>query len=233
MAMPELVCTGSESDGKILKVHKSLYGHILAAKMFWQHLSDNLTGTSNSKNPKKGKRIKGLGFKKSDNDHCLFTRSDAVFIFWIDDGLLIHKDSSVADQVTSGLKKAGMDLQKEAKEGGLENYLRVQLCKSPDPSSDELILKQTGLIDRIIEATGLQDANQKDTPSTKVLTRKPQPTSLRPPLQYEARDRNAWISGQCYKTRNSLSAGLVRSKPSGGTSQGNEKARILPEGDER
>ena len=40
--------------------------------------------------------------------------------------------------------------------------------KGPDGG---LILKQEGLIDRIIEATGMQDANPKDTPATEVLAK--------------------------------------------------------------
>ena len=116
-------------------MHKSLYGHTLAAKMFWQLLSDNLTGSGKPKYSKKSHRKKGPGFKKSDNDHCLFLRHDVIFIAWIDDGILIHRDSSVANQVMQGLQDAGMDLQKEAKDGGLENYLGVHICKNPDSSS--------------------------------------------------------------------------------------------------
>jgi hypothetical protein len=143
-----------EYSGKVLKIKRSLYGHRYAPKLFYELLRDNL--------------VQKLNFKKSENDHCLFLRHDCILITWVDDALLLHKDPKVADKVVNGLRDCGFSVDKEASDGGLENYLGVAIDKGPDGT---LILRQIGLIDRIIEATGMQDANPKSTPATEVLPR--------------------------------------------------------------
>ena len=158
-AMPAPLDSYPAYQNKILRIKRSLYGHRFAAKLFYELVRDNMT-----KPKKKG----GLGFKLSDNDHCLFLRDDAIFINWVDDGVIIHRDPKVADKIIDDLRKCGFDVDKEESDSGLASYLGVSIDKANDGT---LILRQQGLIDRIIEATGLQDANGKQTPATKTLPR--------------------------------------------------------------
>ena len=108
----------------------------------------------------------GLSFRLSENDHCLFLQHDAIMIHWVDDAIFVHKDPKVADKIIVDLECCGFSIDKEESDGGLANYLGVSIDKGPDGT---LILHQVGLIDRIIEATGMQDTNPKSTPATEVL----------------------------------------------------------------
>ena len=158
-SIPPYLDTFAEYENKYLRVKKSLYGHRFAAKLFYEHLRDNMV---------KPKKEGGLGFTLSQNDHCLFLRDDAILISWVDDAVIIHKDPKTADQVIKGLESCGFTIDKEEADGGLANYLGVAIDKGPN---ETLILRQVGLIDRIIEATGMKNANPKSTPATEVLPR--------------------------------------------------------------
>ena len=157
--MPPMIADFPEYQGKILRVKRSLYGSKWAAKLYYELLRDNLT---------KPKDQGGLGFKMSENDHCMFIRDDAIFIVWVDDGIALVRDSSVADKIIDDLNNTGMSVEKEGEDGALAAYLGVTIESQDDGS---LVLKQEGLIDRIIEATGMQGANPKKTPATEVLVR--------------------------------------------------------------
>jgi hypothetical protein len=156
MGLPDGLRDLPQYKDKIFQLDRSLYGHRFAAKLFYELLRKALTGKD------------GLGFECSVNDSCLFIRHDCIIITWVDDAIIISKDPKVADQVITDLLERGLDLEKEQEHGGLENYLGVRFKDLP---SGEKIMLQTGLIDRIIEATHMNNANPKDTPATDVLTK--------------------------------------------------------------
>jgi hypothetical protein len=136
-----------------MKLNHSLYGNKFTAKLFYKVVEEALT-TPKSKG--------GPGFTVSEYDHCLFIRDDCIAINWVDDAIFISKDPKVAEDMVQTLKKNGYDLDIESVEGGLKDYLGIDYQKMPDGKS--LMCTQTGLIDRIIEATNLQDANPANTP---------------------------------------------------------------------
>jgi hypothetical protein len=158
MEIPEGV-DKTQLEGKILRVKRSLYGHKFAAKLFYQLIRDALT---------KPVGEGGLGFTLSDSDHCLFLRHDCMLVTWVDDAIIVSKDPNVADQIVARLKKLDFNLEKEDHEGGLQDYLGIDFNRMADGS---LECTQKGLIDRIIEAAHLQDANPKDTPIAEPLGR--------------------------------------------------------------
>ena len=160
MEIPPFLENAPHLQGKVLLLKRSLYGHRFAAKLFYELLRDTLTKPKSQKN--------GMGFKLSPNDHCLFLRDDAIIISWVDDAVILHKDPAVADSIIKALEVNGFVLDKEEADGGLANYLGVSIEKGPKGS---LVLKQVGLIDRIIEATGMQEAVTKPTPAAEVLTK--------------------------------------------------------------
>ena len=157
--LPPVLCDFPQFQGKILRVHCSLYGHKFASRLYYELLRDNLT---------KSKSQGGLGFTLSPNDHCLYLREDAIFISWVDDGIFLTRDTAVADQAIKDLETCGFSVEKEGGDGALTSYLGVTVDQQADGT---MILKQQGLIDRIIQATGMQDANPKKTPAIEVLVR--------------------------------------------------------------
>ena len=75
----------------------------------------------------------------SENDHCMFIRDDAIFIVWVDDGITLVRDLSVADQIIEDLNQTGMSVEKEGKDGALAAYLGIMTESQEDGS---LVLKQ-------------------------------------------------------------------------------------------
>jgi hypothetical protein len=100
----------------------------------------------------------GPGFQVSKYDHCLFICNDCITINWVDDAIFLSKDPKVAESIVQVLKKNRYEhLDIKSAEGGLQDYLRINYQKMPDGKS--LMCTQTGLINRIIEATHLKDVN--------------------------------------------------------------------------
>jgi hypothetical protein len=144
---------GFDKDtGQCLKLTKSLYGHKHAAKLFYQLLRDTLT--------------KKLNFHLSESDHCLFIRHDCIIINWVDDQLILTKDPKVALEVVESMRSAGLILDIESQQGSIANYLGIQIQEQDDGT---LLLTQSGLVERVLEAMDLEDANPKDTPASEAL----------------------------------------------------------------
>jgi hypothetical protein len=80
----------------------------------------------------------------------------------------MFRDPKVPEAIIKELRRRGFTLDTVAEDGALENYLGIGIEKN---SKGELVLKQQGLIDRIIECTGLQEASIKHTPASDVLAR--------------------------------------------------------------
>jgi hypothetical protein len=136
--------------GKVLKVSKSLYGDRRAPRLWYLHLR---------------KAMESRGFTVSTLDPCLFLRSDCVFVAYVDDGIFISHNAHVAEDVITSLQQDNFDLTKE---GDLAAYLGVQIAQMPDGSFH---LSQPALINRIIEALALTDANGCKTPAEAALGR--------------------------------------------------------------
>ena len=91
---------------------------------------------------------------------CLFLCPDCAIILYVDDTILIAKDSQQINSVIKQLELDGFDLKDE---GSLASYLGVQIEETNDGS---LNLSQPGLTERIIEALGLSTSAAKDTPAS-------------------------------------------------------------------
>ena len=135
---------------KVLKVTKSLYGDVRAAKLWYKHLSRAL--------------IDDMGFKTSVIDSCLYYRDDLCFILYIDDGIILSNDMAKVDAFIQELEAAGFDLGIEEDYAG---YLRVDIKHQDDGT---IHLSQTGLIDRILADLSLTNSvSTKDTPAAEIL----------------------------------------------------------------
>ena len=128
----------------VLKLNKSLYGMSDAPLMFFELLKENLTK---------------VGFKQqTEVDPCLFIHKKAICVTYVDDCLWFGKDGTEVDRLIAKMRDK-MDLKVESDD--VSAFLGIQFTRE----GDTIELKQLGLIDKIIEATGMQDANPKDTPA--------------------------------------------------------------------
>jgi hypothetical protein len=140
--------------GKWLQLTKSLYGRKFAAKLFYEILCDTLTDK--------------LDFYVSPSDHCLFIQHDCIIINWVEDQILLMKDPSVTLKIVKAMHNAGLilDVLSFSLSGSIANYLGIQIQEEDDGT---LLLTQSGLIDRTLEAMDLKNANPKDTPATEAV----------------------------------------------------------------
>jgi hypothetical protein len=81
----------------------------------------------------------------------------------------------VALEIVEAMRNAGLILDIESDPGSIANYLGIQIQEEDDGT---LLLTQSGLIDRIIEAMDLKNANPKDTPATEAIGVNKQSPSL-------------------------------------------------------
>ena len=138
---------GFEHDNDVdcmFKLHKSLYGMSDAPLMFFELLKKNL---------------EKVGFKQFEHiDPCLFVHKEAICLTYVDDCLWFGKDGAALDALIEKMSDK-MDLTVESKD--VSNFLGIKFTRH----GDTIELKQIGLIDKVIEATGLGDCNGKSTPA--------------------------------------------------------------------
>ena len=146
--MPKLY----EKPGHVLKLKRSIYGLRQSPKNFFKRVSD-------------GMEIRG--FKQHlDLDPCLFISKSVVCLCYVDDLLYFGRSESAIDKAIEELGKdfpdsPGFDVRIEDDVAG---YLGIYMKKNADGTIE---LLQTGLIDRILMAMGLENAKAIGTPATK------------------------------------------------------------------
>jgi len=122
---------GFRKNGKVLKLKKTLYGLKQSPRMFWKYLTAAMVKS---------------GMQVSKLDPCLFVDDRVVCICYVDDILFWSKDVKYINDLAEKLRKQGLLLEQEDDAAG---FLGVKLAKTDE---GKLILAQTGLTDRVIEA---------------------------------------------------------------------------------
>ena len=137
---------GFRKNGKVLKLKKTLYGLKQSPRMFWKYLTAAMVKS---------------GMQVSKLDPCLFVDDRVVCICYVDDILFWSKDVKYINDLAEKLRKQGLLLEQEDDAAG---FLGVKLAKTDE---GKLILTQTGLTDRVIEALGLDSklSTSKWTPA--------------------------------------------------------------------
>jgi hypothetical protein len=134
-----------EGDQACLKLRKSLYGLTCAPRLWFKHLEKALTE---------------LGFQKSLNDKCLLFRPGMLLVRFVDDcGLAVDNPEKI-NWFVDELQKKGFELEIE---GDFTAFLGVALDRNDDGS---IHIHQSGLMDKIIVAAKMEDANPNWTPAT-------------------------------------------------------------------
>ena len=128
----------------VLQLKKSLCGMADAPLMFFELLKTNL---------------EDIGFKQHNHiDPCLFVHKKAICLTYVDDCLWFGKDSVALDNLIKEIRsRITMTIESE----DVNHFLGISF----ERKGKTIELKQTGLIDKLIEATGMKDANPKSTPA--------------------------------------------------------------------
>lgn len=133
-----------DGSGKICKLNKSLYG---------------LKQASRAWNNKFTTFIKQFNFKTSKADPCVFihTTGETYLTIYIDDGLIVSKDSKLIENVIEYLRK-----HFEVKAFEADSYLNMQIRRGTDGS---ISLHQENYTNRILDRFKMRDCNQLSIPA--------------------------------------------------------------------
>ena len=105
-------------------------------------------------------RLTDRGFVPSKVDPCLFIRSDALVLVYVDDTIIFTKEDSTINQIVKSLS-SDFDLTDE---GEVENFLGVNMKHHEDGSIE---YTQPALIQCIFSTLGLcEESKQHKTPMT-------------------------------------------------------------------
>jgi hypothetical protein len=138
VAMPLGFNTKSKNGKRqVLKLNKTLYGLRQSPRAFWKYIT---------------KKLESCGLKQSRFDPCLFIGPDVMCIVYVDKLIFWSCNVAKIDRVAMELCKLGVALEQEDDAAG---FLGVEMeC---DSNTGLLEMKQTGLIERVVEALGLDD----------------------------------------------------------------------------
>ena len=103
--------------------------------------------------------LEKAGFVQSKSEPCLFSCREVVCLCYVDDCLFYAPTQKHIDTVFEEMQKVDLDFHIENEMAG---FLGVDIVHHEDGSIE---LLQTGLIDRIIIALGLEGAKPKKTPA--------------------------------------------------------------------
>lgn len=134
----------TDQNNVCLKLKRSLYGLKEAPRLFYLHLQDHLLAR---------------GFKLSKFDPCLFYGDGIILVCFVDDCILVGPKASTLQETIACLRRDFLLTE----EGELAEYLGIDISRNKFDKT--FTLKQTGLIDRIVVATGLQDSNPDSVPA--------------------------------------------------------------------
>ena len=134
---------------RVLKLKRTLYGLKQSPRAFWKYLVGKLTD---------------VGMEQSEFDPCLFIGERVICVFYVDDVLMWSKDETYIYELSEKLRALGVELEEE---GDAAGFLGVQLKRAPD--TNQIMMTQEGLIDRITDALGLtkDQSSGKSTPCMK------------------------------------------------------------------
>lgn len=135
---PKLLC---------LKLNKSLYGMIDSPRNWWIHVMEGL---------------KKLGFTPSESDPGIYFGRGMILILYVDDLLISGPDPDLIDEL---IKEIQRDFEITREEAGQDafHFLGIEVKFRPD---GKITFTQHGLIEKLLETTGMKECNACRTPAT-------------------------------------------------------------------
>ncbi|KAI3630368.1 hypothetical protein MIR68_011803 [Amoeboaphelidium protococcarum] len=159
--------SGTELEGKIVKLQRSLYG-LKQAPRCWNTAVDSL--------------LKELGFERSRADNCLYFRRYkgwlSLIVLYVDDILLIAKESN-------DVKRLQQELQRkfDMKDPGVAEFI-VGMKVECNWEKKTIALSQPAYIDKILSRFNLSNCNPALTPFAKPIAAKSDIANSIPKSQY-------------------------------------------------
>jgi hypothetical protein len=129
---------GFKQPGKVYKLKKSQYGLRQSPKNFFNYLKE---------------RLETVGCKQSMFDPCLFISDKVLVVTWVDDLLIYSPNDDWINELLEELNNVDLEI---VREGDTAGFLGVDIQRDAKTGTVEMC--QTGLIDRIVQALGLEDA---------------------------------------------------------------------------
>lgn len=142
----------SSTDGidSVLKLNKALYGQLDSPKRWWFKIRAGLI-----------KR----GLVSSTVDPCLFISKHIICMCYVDDICLVATSQKRIDDFLQTFKDDGDEFNWEmTEEGTINDFLGIKITRSA--SERTWTMTQTGLIDKVLAATGMTNCNAKETPTS-------------------------------------------------------------------
>ena len=144
--MPRGFKSDQPSDRRTcLKLVKSLYGLSVAPRLWYEHIREALLKQ---------------GLKQSATDPCLLYSSTIMIVLYVDDLGIAYANQKDLENLLQDLTNLGLEFTRE---GTFTDFLGIKFVK--DEVNNTVTLTQRGLIQKIINATGLQDCNPNHTPA--------------------------------------------------------------------
>jgi hypothetical protein len=141
----DLVDSSVNRKEKVLKIHRNIFGQKQAGRVWNKFLVNKL--------------VNEVGFKQSKVDECIFYRGSVMYVLYTDDSLLAGPSKEEVDQAVADIQAAKLNISIE---GDIQDFLGVNIERHNDGS---ITFTQPHLIDKVLEATRLQDGKEKDTPA--------------------------------------------------------------------
>ena len=143
VSMPQ----GFGIKGKVLKLKRCLYGLRDSPRQYWKYTVE---------------KMEACGLKQSNLDPCLFVSDKVICICHVDDYLFWSRNESDITDVFDKLRDEGVQIEPEDDTAG---FLGIDMHRDSDGVIE---LTQTGLIDRVIRALGLDNGqvHPKFTPAS-------------------------------------------------------------------
>jgi len=138
---------GFDSQDVVLKLNKSIYGQVDSPKLFYEQLC---------------KGMDAPGFEPSKADPCLFIHQEhkIMVLNHCDDQIWLSPDNNLIEEYVGKLKDLGYDLTLEP-DGDIFAFLGINFKRI----GKEIVLTQTGLINKVNNFTGMDQASTKPTPA--------------------------------------------------------------------
>jgi hypothetical protein len=175
---------GFANARKVLKLKKSLYGLKQSPRNFFLHLKE---------------KLEGEGFVQSKSDQCLFISDKVVCLVYVDDTLFFAQNDEDITEVTTGLMKAGMELEVEDDVAG---FLGVHIDRRKDGT---IILTQKRAYRSIYQDSQHRGfTREEDTGRIRLLGQRRRRRSASRDLQLPFGHRHGPVLTGTYQTRHHL-----------------------------
>lgn len=129
-----------------LRLRKSIYGLCIAPRLWAETLFAAL---------------RSEGFIASKNDPCLMMKKGMLIVIYVDDVGLAAQDPNDIDVLINNLTSRGFELTRE---GSFSQFLGIKFVR--DEANNTITATQTGLIQKIITASGMEDCKSNWTPAS-------------------------------------------------------------------